>query len=163
MRLLFCEVGAVNLEEDGVASSYAPEVVIYVCGNCHSPDGRLPRQWRQDGLQVLVHPVPCSGKVDGQYLFHALEAGAAGLCVVACPKGECTLAQGNYRAEVRVRTVQRLLSEIGFDGRRARLVYCSPNDPPQHLESLVRGAVSEISMLGANPVCGGSTFEPSST
>ncbi len=146
-----------------MAKSYSPEVVIYVCRNCLPPGGRLPRQWRQDGLQVLVRTMPCSGKIEGQYMFHALESGAAGLCVVACPKGECTLAQGNYRAEVRVRTVQRLLSEIGFDGRRARLLHSSPNDPPEHLQNLVRGVVSEISTLGANPICGGSAFEPSST
>ena len=153
----------VSRKEGGVAKSTAPEVVVYVCKNCIPEGGRLPQQWRQDGLRVFVRTVPCSGKIDGQYMFHALESGAAGLCVVACPKGECTLAQGNYRAEVRVRTVQRLLSEIGFDGRRARLLYSSPNDPPERLENLVRGVVGEISALGANPIYGGSEFEPSST
>ena len=115
-----------------MAKSADPEVVIYVCKNCIPQGGRLPQQWKQDGLRVFVRTVPCSGKVDGQYMFHALESGAAGLCVVACPKGECTLAQGNYRAEIRIRTVQRLLSEIGFDARRAS--FCTfrrrirPND-----------------------------------
>ena len=87
--------------------------------------GRLPRQWKQDGARILVREVPCSGKMDGQYLFHALEGGGARLCVVACPKGECHLAQGNYRAEIRVRTVQRLLAEIGLEPERAELVHCS--------------------------------------
>ena len=146
-----------------MAKSTDPEVVIYVCKNCIPRGGRLPHQWKQDGLRVLVRTMPCSGKIDGQYLFHALESGAAGLCVVACPKGECTLAQGNYRAEVRIRTVQRLLSEIGFDARRATLLYFSSNDPPERLAEMVRGVVSEISALGANPIRGESVVEPSST
>ena len=153
----------VSRKEGGVAKSTAPEVVVYVCKNCIPEGGRLPQQWRQDGLRVFVRTMPCSGKIDGQYMFHALESGAAGLCVVACPKGECTLAQGNYRAEVRIRTVRRLLAEIGFDTRRASLLFFSSKDPPERLGEMVRGVVSEISALGANPIRGGSAVESSST
>ena len=112
----------------------------------------MPRQWDQDGARVLVREVPCSGKMDGQYLFHALEGGGRGICVVACPKGECHFAQGNYRAEVRIRTVQRLLTEIGLEPQRAELVHGSPDDPPEQLEQLVRGAVERICALGESPL-----------
>jgi len=152
----------VNRREDGVAKLTAPEVVVYVCRNCIPRGGRLPQQWKQDGLRVCVRTMPCSGKIDGQYLFHALESGAAGLCVVARPKGDCTLAQGNYRAEVRIRTVQRLLCEIDLDARRASLLHFSSTDPPERLGEMVRGVVSEISALGANPIREGSAVESSS-
>ncbi len=74
-----------------------PDVVVYVCCNCIPQGKRLPRQWTQQGAHVLVREVPCSGKMDAQYLMHAIEGGVRGLCVVACPKGECHLAQGNIR------------------------------------------------------------------
>jgi F420-non-reducing hydrogenase iron-sulfur subunit len=135
-----------------MAVALSPDVVVYVCTNCIPQSARLPRQWKQDGAQVLVREVPCSGKIDGQYLFHALEAGGRGICVVACPKGECHLAQGNYRAEIRVRTVQRLLAEIGFEPQRAELVHCSADDPPEKLEQLVRGAVTRICAIGDSPL-----------
>ena len=130
----------------------SPDVGVYVCTNCIPQGGRLPRQWTQDGARVLVREVPCSGKMDGQYLLHALEGGGWGLCVVACPKGECHWAQGNYRAEIRVRTVQRLLAEIGLQPERAQLVRCSADDPPQELEQRVRGAVERICALGESPL-----------
>lgn len=130
----------------------SPDVVVYVCTNCIPQGGRLPRQWIQDGARVLVREVPCSGKMDGQYLLHALEGGGSGLCVVACPKGDCHLAQGNYRAEIRVGTVRRLLAEIGLQPERAQLVHCSSNDSPAQLEQLVRGAVERIGALGQNPL-----------
>ena len=130
----------------------APDVVVYVCANCLPQSGHLPRQWRQAGARVLVREVPCSGKMDGQYLLHALEGGGLGLCVVACPKGECHLAQGNYRAEIRVRTVQRLLTEIGLDPERAQLLHFSPDDPPPELERCVRDAVERICALGESPL-----------
>jgi F420-non-reducing hydrogenase iron-sulfur subunit len=130
----------------------SPDVVVYVCTNCAADGGRLPRGWNQDGAWVLVREVPCSGKTEGQYLLHAMEGGQRGLCVVACPKGECRLAQGNYRAEVRIQTIRRLLAEIGLEPERAELVHCSPQDPPGQLEQLVRGAVGRICALGESPL-----------
>jgi coenzyme F420-reducing hydrogenase delta subunit len=90
--------------------------------------------------------------MDCQYLFHALEGGTRGVCVVACPKGECHLAQGNYRAEIRVRTVQRLLQEIGLEPQRAELLHGSADDPPQEIERRVRGAVERICAYGESPL-----------
>jgi coenzyme F420-reducing hydrogenase delta subunit len=90
--------------------------------------------------------------MDAQYLLRGLEGGERGLCVVACPKGECHLAQGNYRAEVRVRTVQRLLTEVGLEAGRAELVHCSPQDSPEELQRVVQEAVGRIGVLGESPV-----------
>jgi len=132
--------------------SVSPDVIVYVCTNCIPEGGRLPRQWEHQGAHVLVREVPCSGKIDGQYLFHALEGGILGLCVVACPKGECQLAEGNYRAEVRIATVRRLLTEIGLEPNRAELLHYSADDPTQRLEELVHGAVRRICALGPNPI-----------
>ena len=132
----------------------SPHVVVYLCTNCIPTGVDLPRQWNQDGARVLVREVPCSGKMDGQYLLHALEGGARGLCVVACPKGECHLSQGNYRAEIRVHTVQRLLAEIGLPPERAQLVHFSQVDPPRRLEQLVRSTVERICARGENPLHG---------
>jgi len=130
----------------------SPDVVVYLCTNCIPQGVNLPRQWNQDGSRILVREVPCSGKMDGQYLLHAMEGGARGLCVVACPKGDCHLSQGNYRAEIRVRTVRRLLAEIGLSPERAQLVHFSPVDPPPQLEQLVRSTVERICALGENPL-----------
>ncbi|KAF0220035.1 MAG: methyl-viologen-reducing hydrogenase subunit [Geobacteraceae bacterium] len=132
-----------------MAPSASPDIIVYICCNCIAQGARLPRQWQQDGAHVLVREVPCSGKMDGQYLLHAFEGGSRGLCVVACPKGECHLAQGNYRAEIRVRTMQRLLAEIGIETERIELLHASPEDPPDRLEPLVRDAVQRVSALGA--------------
>ena len=134
----------------------SPDVLVYVCANCTAQAGALPRQWKHDGAHVVVHEIPCSGKVDTQYLMHALEGGGRGLCIVACPKGECHLAQGNYRAEIRVGAVQRLLDEIGLEPQRAVLVHCSPKDPPERLKQLVDDTVARICSLGESSIRTGS-------
>ncbi len=75
------------------------------------------------------------------------------MCVVACPKGECRLAQGNYRAEVRVRMVRKLLGEIGLEPERSELLHCSPEDSFDSLEESVHQAVNRLCALGP-------TFDP---
>lgn len=127
-------------------------VTVYVCHNAFSPAARLQRQWEQDGVRVLVKEVPCSGKIDVQYLFHALESGSTGVCVVACPEGKCRLAEGNYRSEIRIRTVQRLLQEIGLEPERAALLRSSPDDAPEQLAHAVRETVRRFAALGRSPV-----------
>ncbi len=132
-----------------MAEPIHPDIVVYVCQNCMPEAGGMPRQWNQDGAHVLVREVPCSGKIDAQYLFHALEAGGHGLCVVACSRGKCRLGEGNYRAEVRVRTVRRLLAEIGLEPERVELLRRASDDHlGEGVEELARGAVQRLCALG---------------
>jgi len=153
-RIAVIETGVVLQPEkrEAMPEPLTPDVLVYVCRNCMPAGTRLPRQWNEDGIRVVVRETPCSGKIDVQYLLHALEGGAQGLCVAACPRGECTLAQGNYRAEIRVRTVQRLLGEIGLGPERAEIVHCSAKDDPRHLEESVRQAVGRLSALTRSPL-----------
>ena len=128
-----------------------PGVSVFVCRQCIPEGGRLPRQWAQDGVHVQVQELPCSGKTDAQYLFHAIEAGARGVLVVTCLVGECRLSEGNYRAETRIRMVRRLLSEIGMEQERAALVRCTPGE---NLEAAIRDAVNRFCALGSSPILG---------
>jgi len=130
----------------------SPDVIVYVCANCLPASVRLPRQWTHDAAQVVVREVPCSGKIDGQYLLHAFEGQARGLCVVACPRGECQLAEGNYRAEVRVRTTQRLLAEVGIQPERVELIHVDRDESPQGFQERVRQAAARIAAMGPSPV-----------
>lgn len=132
-----------------MSESLYPGVCVYVCHQCIPKGQHLPHQWTQDGVHVQVTELPCSGKTDAQYLFHAIEAGARGVLVVACPQGECRLAQGNYRAETRIRTVRRLLAEIGMEPERAVLKRCAPEDD---LAALVCEVVTEFCALGESPI-----------
>jgi F420-non-reducing hydrogenase iron-sulfur subunit len=130
----------------------SPDIVVYVCHHSVPAGASLQRQWMQDDARVVVHQVPCSGKMDGQYLLHALEGGARGLCVVGCPKGECHLNQGNYRAEIRVRTIRRLLGEVGLEPERAELLHSSAQDSPEHFEQTLHEAVARLCSLGESPI-----------
>jgi F420-non-reducing hydrogenase iron-sulfur subunit len=128
-----------------------PDVLFYVCANCVPEARQMPRQWAQDGVQVKVEQLPCTGKVDMQYVMHALEGGARGVSVVACPKGSCRLAQGNYRADVRIKTTQRLLEEVGIEKERVSLLNYSGEDA-NALGKVMRDEVDRLSQNGKSPL-----------
>lgn len=135
-----------------MAEPIVPDVAINICENCIPEAGRLPRQWTQDGVHVLVREVPCAGKIDGQYLLHTLEDVTRGVCTIACRPGDCRLTQGNRRAEVRVRTMQRLLEEVGLEPERVEFLYSSPSGSFTDLERHVHRAVKRLSALGVSPL-----------
>jgi len=143
-----------------MAEPLIPDVVVNICHNCLPQAGKLPRQWKQDGSLVSIREIPCSGKIDVQYLLHALEGVRGGVCVVACPVGECHLAQGNQRAEVRMATVRRLLAEIGIEPERAELLHASPQEPLTRLDQKIRATVKRLAELGPSPLQSGSRREP---
>jgi coenzyme F420-reducing hydrogenase delta subunit len=119
-------------------------VMIYLCTNCLPSAGRLSRQWVVDDLDVRTKAIPCSGKIDVQYMLRAFEGGAQGVCVVACQEGKCTLSEGNYRARVRVDTVKVFLTEIGMDPGQLELLHSSADDSTEKLQSSIDDAVRRI-------------------
>jgi F420-non-reducing hydrogenase iron-sulfur subunit len=129
-----------------------PDVLFYVCANCVPEVRDVPRQWTQGNVKVKVQQLPCTGKLDLQYVMHAIEGGAQGVSVVGCPKGECHLAQGNYRAEVRVKTAQRLLVEVGMAEDMVSLLDYKADDANISLGKMMRDEVERLSQNGKSPL-----------
>jgi F420-non-reducing hydrogenase iron-sulfur subunit len=120
------------------------EAAIYLCKNCFSESGALPSQWNYAGVHVRVKLIPCSGKIDAQYIMHAFEGGIHGVCVITCPEGKCKLSQGNYRAHMRIATVRRLLSEAGIDPENARIVQCDGSESADRIIATINETVGHF-------------------
>jgi len=102
---------------------WQPEITVLTCSYC----GNVPVEMA--GLQripypaeVKVLPVPCTGTVGTLHLLKALEQGADGVLVVACPEGNCHHLNGNLRAEKRLARARALLQEAGLAPDRLQLV-----------------------------------------
>jgi coenzyme F420-reducing hydrogenase delta subunit len=137
-----------------------PSVVVNICHNCIPEAAALPRQWREGTALVVVRELPCTGKLDLQYLLHAIEGVSGGVCVVACPVGECRLAQGNQRARIRVETLRKLLIEIGLESERAELLHCERGQSAEGVERAVHEAVGRILGLGPNALLSSEASTP---
>jgi coenzyme F420-reducing hydrogenase delta subunit len=126
-----------------------PDILVYLCKNSVPEAGSLPVQWTEAGVHIQTKVIPCSGKIDAQYILHSLEGGVRGVCVMTCPRGECTLTQGNYRAEIRIKTVQRLLTEIGDDPRRADLIQCPADATIEGIKGLISDAARRFAAVAS--------------
>ena len=100
-----------------------PEITVLTCSFC----GNVPVELA--GLEriaypaaVKVLPVPCTGTVGTLTLLQALEQGADGVLLVACPQGNCHHLNGNLRAEKRLAQARSLLAEAGREPDRLRFV-----------------------------------------
>jgi F420-non-reducing hydrogenase iron-sulfur subunit len=117
------------------------EMAVYICRNCITGSMSLPAQWMHAGTHIRLKVVPCSGKIDAQYMMHALEGCVGSIRIITCPEGKCTLSQGNYRAQVRTATVRRLLEEIGADPESVRLIRCTGNETAGSIRALINETV----------------------
>jgi coenzyme F420-reducing hydrogenase delta subunit len=62
--------------------------------------------------------VPCAGKVDVDYVMHALAEGADGVVVMACHHGNCKSEKGSLYAGWRAANAQEMLTAIGLEKER---------------------------------------------
>lgn len=142
------------------------DIVIYICHNSLSPGvsaltvGRGVAE-KTSGLRVALREVPCSGKTDVVYLLRAFEGGARGVAVITCPLGECRLGEGNYRAQVRIRHIGRLLDEIGLDSERLILLHSAAGSQGADVPALIEQAASRLCALP--PSLLGQPSEPART
>ena len=104
-------------------SDWEPEITVLTCSYC----GNVPVEMA--GLQRIAYPaavkvlqVPCTGTIGTQTLLQALEQGADGVLLVACPEGNCHHLNGNLRAEKRLAQARALLQEAGLEPDRLRFV-----------------------------------------
>ena len=134
------------------------DIIVYLCHNVAAKTSPPPGLGRRMGggaafgPNVAIREVPCSGKTDVVYLLRAFEGGARGVAIITCPLGECRLAEGNYRAQVRVRHVGQLLDEIGLGGERLILLHSAPGAEGRDVPALIEQAVARLSALTENLV-----------
>lgn len=72
--------------------------------------------------------VPCSGAVDLELIRKAFEKGASGVLVGGCLQGECHFKEGNLRAGLRVKAYQKLLSALGLNPGRLKMIWVSAGE-----------------------------------
>jgi len=81
----------------------------------------------------------------------ALENGADGILIAGCLEGGCHFIEGNICAKRRVNYVRELLTEIGLDKDRLRMVNVSAA-MARPLAEIIIDMTEIIRKLGPNPL-----------
>jgi coenzyme F420-reducing hydrogenase delta subunit len=131
---------------------FEPEITAFMCIYCADMAADTAGSLRiQYPANVKLIKMPCTGKMDIQYILNAFEHGADGVYVVGCPIGNCHHVRGNERASIRVEKVKELLDEIGIGGERVEMYFVSGGMG----ETFARTAAEmtdRIRALGPNPL-----------
>ena len=93
----------------------------------------------------------CSARFDPMHILWALLSGADGVFLGACPPGDCHYVDGNRHAQKRIDTLRSLLAKSGFDPRRLRLEWITPDDPHDFVRKIT-DFTNLIRALGPSPV-----------
>ncbi len=129
-------------------NGFEPRIVAFLCRWCSYAGADLA------GTSRLKYPpniipirVPCSGRVDPQWVLQAFERGADGVFIGGCHPGDCHYIAGNYKARRRVALLKKLLAQLGIEPERLRLEWISATEGKRFAE-VVADFVRELKRLG---------------
>ncbi len=91
-----------------------PGLLLQLCSITGADSG--PLEPFEISPQCPVLRVPCSGRVNPQFILRAFQKGVDGVLVAGCHPGDCHYVSGNYFTRRRFLMMQRFLE---YNGNRA--------------------------------------------
>ena len=129
-----------------------PLILAFCCHYCAYAAADVAGSMRlQYPSNVRVLRLPCTGKIEVNYLLAAFERGVDGVIVAGCLEGGCHFLEGNLRARKRVERAKALLEEIGLEPQRLEMYNLSSADGPRFAE-IVTEMDQRIRQLGPSPL-----------
>lgn len=131
---------------------FEPKILALCCHYCAYAAADLAGSMRlQYPSNVRVLRLPCTGKVDVDYLMRAFEKGVDGVIVAGCLEGGCHFQEGNLRARRRVGYAKQVLAEAGLEPERLEMFNLSSADGPIFAK-IVTEMTERIKKLGPSPL-----------
>ena len=111
------------------AENWQPKIVAFLCNWCSYAGADLAGVSRlQYGPNVRVIRVPCSARVNPQFIIKALQNGADGVLVSGCHPGDCHYISGNLVARRKFALVKNFLTYIGIEDERVQFSWVSASE-----------------------------------
>lgn len=134
---------------------FSPNIVGFACQWCTYAGADLAGNLRcKYPSTVKLIKVPCSGRVEPEYVMQALASGADGVFVGGCHFGDCHYKTGNYKTARRMMLLKKLLDDMGIPKERFRLEWISGAEGKKFAETITE-YTEEIKTIGPNPLKGG--------
>jgi len=86
--------------------------------------------------EVIPIRIPCAGRISTGMILYAFALGADGVLVCACEEGDCHYQNGNTNCATVSLDTQNLLSLLGVEKSRYRMIYINPVDVKDFCEIL---------------------------
>jgi len=129
-----------------------PLILAFCCHYCAYAAADLAGSMRleyPDNVRVLR--LPCTGKIEVDYILAAFERGVDGVIVAGCLEGGCHFLEGNLRARRRVERARQLLEEIGLEPERLEMFNLSSAEGTRFAE-IITEMTGRLARLGPSPL-----------
>ena len=127
---------------------WEPKVVAFLCNWCSYAGADLAGVSRlQYGTNIRIMRVPCSARVNPQFIIKALQNGADGVLVSGCHPGDCHYISGNLVARRKFALVKRLLEFVGIEPERVQFSWVSASEGGR-FAALVNRVVQDVRRVG---------------
>jgi F420-non-reducing hydrogenase iron-sulfur subunit len=139
------EAGSAKVPAD---AEFRPRVLAFCCNWCTYAGADLA------GLNRMNYPadirllrVPCSGRINPQFVIEALNEGCDGVLVCGCHPGDCHYVAGNYYTRRRMLVFKRLLEYVGLEPERFQVRWISGAEAGKFRDTVTQ-VCDEIKALG---------------
>jgi coenzyme F420-reducing hydrogenase delta subunit len=134
------------------AATWEPRILAFCCHWCTYTGADLAGLNRMNyPANVRVLRVPCSGRVNPQYVLTAFSNGCDGVLVCGCHPGDCHYATGNYFAKRRMMAFKRLMEFSGLEPGRFTVRWISGSEAGKFRDTIIEVCeqVRELGPLNA--------------
>ncbi|MEW6183080.1 MAG: hydrogenase iron-sulfur subunit [Bacillota bacterium] len=129
-------------------AAWEPKIVAFLCNWCSYAGADLAGVSRMKyPANVRIIRVPCSSRVNPQFILRAFQNGADGVLIAGCHPGDCHYVTGNYFTRRRLMLFKRLLEYIGLEPERLKVRWVSASEG-ERFATTVREMVEGIKPLG---------------
>lgn len=133
--------GASDESGKAPAEEWQPKILAFCCNWCTYAGADLAGLNRMEyPADVRLLRVPCSGRVNPQYVLKAYQDGCDGVLVCGCHPGDCHYSTGNYFAKRRMLIYKRLLEYLGLEPDRFIIRWISGSEAGKFRDTVIEVA-----------------------
>jgi coenzyme F420-reducing hydrogenase delta subunit len=151
-----------DIKTEDKTKEWEPKIIGFLCNWCTYAGADLAGSSRlKYPANLRVVRVPCSGRVDPQFVLKALERGYDGVLVSGCHPGDCHYSKGNFYARRRLMLLKQLLEYLGIEPERFHFDWISASEG-QKFSEVVSTFTEQIKRVGPFEGVGDKSEKPTS-
>jgi F420-non-reducing hydrogenase iron-sulfur subunit len=136
------------MSEPIVESTFEPVIIGFTCNWCSYRAADLAGTARIKYLpNIRLIRLMCSGRLDPTFVLKAFSNGADGVLITGCHPGECHYIEQNYKALRRFLLLRRVLTQMGIEPQRLKLVWASAAEGVR-LAQEISNFIEEVRTIG---------------
>jgi F420-non-reducing hydrogenase iron-sulfur subunit len=131
-----------------MSEQFEPLVIGFTCNWCSYRAADLAGISREKyPPNIRLIRLMCSGRLQPEFVLKAFEGGADAVLMTGCHPGECHYLEQNYKAMRRFMLLKRVLTQMGIEPGRFKLVWASAAEGVR-LAHEINKVVEEVRELG---------------